>query len=83
MSGRFEDAIMPVMVVPLQSDCISRSENDHIQDPGSVQHDKFNCVSLILTSNNILHTLLETHCIVPMTKIDDYFEIIIISNIRT
>lgn len=32
-SGRFEDAIMPVMVVPLQNESISRSDNDHIQDP--------------------------------------------------
>lgn len=54
-----------------------------MQDPSSVQYDKFNCVSLILTSNNILYTLLETHCIVLMTKTDDYSKIIIISNIKT
>lgn len=71
------------MVVPLQSECISRSENDHIQDPSSVQHDKFNCLSLILTSNNIICTLLKTQCIVLMTKIDGYFKIIIISNIKS
>lgn len=73
---------MPVIVVPLQSECISRSENDRIQDPSSVRHDKFNCVSLILNSTNILRTLLETRRIVAMTEMNAYFKIIIISNIK-
>ena len=39
----------------------------------SVQHDKFNHTSLILTSNNILWTLLGTRRIVLMTGINDCF----------